>query len=509
MTTSNINEVAKELAERSLHEFIKQCWPSIEPGRKYHDNWHIQSICEHLQAVHNNELRRLIINIPPRHMKSLTCAVAFPTWAWINKPATQFLFASYAGQLSTRDSNKCRRLINSPWYQGNWGDKFALSGDQNQKTRFENDKNGHRLSTSVRGSMTGDGADILVIDDPHQVQDVESEVVRTEVSDWWDSTVQTRLNDPETGAFILIMQRVHQSDLTGHILANQDSSDPWTHLCIPAEFEEDHPHKFYTSLSSAKDQYDPRTEEGQLLWPERFTEKSLNRLKKGLGTYASAGQLQQRPSPKGGGILRASWWRKWEKPIPNFCYVLQSWDTAFSTKKTASYSACTTWGIFAYNNRYHVMLIDSWRDRLPYPELRAKTKDLYKEWKPDAVLIEKKASGQSLLQDLRQSGLPVIPYSPDRDKVARAHAASPLLEGGLVWYPDRKWAQGVIEHCAMFPAGDGADIVDTVTQALLRLHNMWYISPPQDDDDEDEFPDRDDPLASNVVPINQGGAIYG
>ena len=400
-------------------------------------------------------------------------------------------------------------MIISPLYSNNWGDRFQLTGDQNQKQRFENNHNGHRISTSVGGSLIGEGGDIIVIDDPHHTMEVESEVTRQSTLDWWDTAVQSRLNDPNKGAFVIIMQRLHQSDLTGHILANQDAANPWTHLCVPAEYEENHPTPFFTSYPKATNSSDPREIEGELLWPNRFTENALTTLKNNLGTYASAGQLQQRPAPKGGGILRASWWREWEHPIPDFTYVLQSWDTAYSEKKTASYSACTTWGVFTYGSRYHVMLMHRFRDRLPYPELRRTARELYEEWKPDAILIEKKASGQSLVQDLQQSGLMVIPYSPDRDKVARAHAASPLLESGLVWYPDRKWALEVIEHCALFPAGDGADIVDTVTQALLRLRAMWYASPTDDDEELEDPPDRVDSLQdTNVVPFRRS-AIYG
>tara|TARA_R110000737_G_scaffold60891_1_gene87812 strand:+ start:456 stop:2009 length:1554 start_codon:yes stop_codon:yes gene_type:complete len=504
------DEINKLLAERHMHEFIHQCWPTIEPGRKFHDNWHIQSICEHLEAVVMGDLRRLIINIPPRHMKSLTCDVAFPTWAWIHKPELQFLFASYAGALSTRDSVKCRRLINSPWYQKNWGDKFQLTGDQNQKQRFENTKNGHRISTSVGGALTGEGGDIIVIDDPHNVKEAESENIRLSTLEWWDTAVQSRLNDPTTGAFVVIMQRVHQTDLTGHILANQQAEDPWTHLCVPAEYEEKHPTPFFTALPTATDQVDPRITEGELLWPQRFTEKALGTLKTALGTYASAGQLQQRPSPKGGGILKSDWWRKWEADtIPEFIYVLQSWDTAFSERSTASYSACTTWGVFNYGSRYHIMLIHRFRDRIAYPELRRTVRELYEEWSPDAVLIEKKASGQSIIQELQQA-IPILAYSPDRDKVARAHAASPLLEGGIVWHPDRKWANEVIEHCAMFPAGDGADIVDTVTQALLRLRKMWYAVPSEDETELEPPPEREDTIYNevNVLPMKRK-AIYG
>ncbi len=506
------SDIKRVLAERHLHDFIKQCWPTMEPGREYHDNWHIQAICEHLEAVLSGDLRRLIINIPPRHMKSLTCNVAFPTWSWIHKPEIQFMFASYAGTLSVRDSVKCRRLLQSQWYQNNWSDKFHLTGDQNQKQRFENNYNGHRLSTSTSGSLTGEGGDIIVIDDPHNVKEAESETVRASVLEWWDTAVQSRLNDPTTGAFVVIMQRLHQYDLTGHILHNQRADDPWTHLCVPAEYERAHPHIYTSTLPAATHHEDPRSEEGALLWSSRFPQKALDALKHGMGEYASAGQLQQRPSPKGGGILKAKWWRKWEtltRKIPKFIYVLQSWDTAYSEKTTASYSACTTWGVFAYGGSYHVMLMHRYRERLMFPQLRKHVRSLYNEYKPDIVLIEKKASGQSLIQELQQSGIPAIPYNPDKDKVARAHTVSPLFEAGFVWYPDRKWAEEVIQWCAIFPAGDGTDIVDTVTQALIRLRKMWYVSTEETDEDLKDVPERDDPLYDNVVQLEERKAIYG
>lgn len=507
----SIQDIDRVLAEKSMHEYIIQAWPTLEPGRTYYDNWHIQSICEHLEAVVNGDIRRLIINIPPRHMKSITCSVAFLTWAWIHKPHLQFLYASYASSLSIRDSVKCRRLINSPWYQQNWSNRFQLSGDQNVKSRFENTHNGHRIASSVGGGITGEGGDIIVVDDPHNVNEAESDTVRTSVIEWWDSTLQTRLNDPRTGAFVVIMQRVHQSDLTGHILrrAEEDGTE-WTHLCVPAEYEQNHPFPFHTTLPTATHQNDPRTEEDELLWPERIPLKILNSLKTTLGTYASAGQLQQRPAPKGGGIIKAAWWQKWPTDTyPPYIYVLQSWDTAFSEKDTASFSACTTWAVFARNGRYNVLLIDYYRDRVAYPDLRRKAQETYKTWQPDAVIIEKKASGQSLIQDLRQANVPVITYSPDRDKVARAHAASPLFESGIVWYPDRRWAQEVIDHCATFPAGDGADVMDTVTQALIRLHSMWFAVPLGDDTYDVEPVERDDPLSQNVVSIIPRGAVYG
>ena len=469
---------------RSLKEFTKSSWPTIEPGREFHDNWHIDAISEHLQAVVEGDIKRLIINIPPRHMKSISVAVALPAWTWTIQPQKRFLFASYASSLSVRDSVKCRRLIDSPWYKDHFGETFSLTGDQNQKQRFENDKTGQRIATSVDGALTGEGGDIIVIDDPHNVREAESSAVREGVLEWWDQAMQSRLNDPKTGAFIIIMQRVHENDLTGHILANEH--DDWDHLCLPARYEIGHPTPTQTSLGFT----DPRTAEGELLWPKRIDDITLTKLERSLGTYASAGQLQQRPMPKGGGILRAEWWVPWESnDLPEIEYVIQSWDTAFSTKEKSSYSARTTWGVFRQHGQMNAIVIDMWYDRVTYPELRKIAQEAYYDFEPDAVMIEKKASGQSLLQDLRIAGIPVIEYMPDRDKEARAHASSALLEDGRIYFPsDKKWAKNLIDICAAFPAGDNDDIVDTCTQAWLRLRKGWFVSHSEDFEDDDEAP---------------------
>jgi len=476
-------QVQRELAEMSLHDYIQQAWPTMEPGKEFVDGWHIQAIAEHLEAVYTGEIRRLLINIPPRHMKSLGVSVSFPTWVWIQNPTIQFLAASYAGPLAVRDNLKCRRLIQSKWYQERWGHKFELTGDQNQKGRYENDKSGYRLATSVGGALTGEGGDIIMIDDPHNVAETESSVTREGVLEWWDHAMQSRLNNPKTGAFIVIMQRIHERDLSGHII--KEEYENWDHLVLPAEYEKKFPFPVKSSLGFK----DPRKVEGQLLWPDQFDKESLDRLKNSMGTYASAGQLQQRPSPKGGGILRASWWQCWDEQdqegnllLPEFDYILQSWDTAYSEKDDNSFSARTTWGVFEHKGHLNCMILEMWRDHVPYPTLRRLAKESYLEWQPDAVLIEKKASGQSLIQDLRMANIPCIEYSPDRDKVARAHSSSALLESGMVWHPNRRWADTLIEKCAIFPAGDGADLVDTCTQAWIRLRNMWLLPHPEDDD---------------------------
>jgi len=415
-------------------------------------------------------------------MKSITASVALPAWCWTTKPNKRFLFASYANSLSIRDSVKCRRLIDSDWYQQLFGDVFDLTTDQNQKQRFENNKTGMRIATSVDGALTGEGGDIIVIDDPHNVREAESTTVREGVLDWWDQAMQTRLNDPKTGAFIIIMQRVHDNDLTGHILSNDYD---WDHLCLPARHEANHPYPSTSTIGFK----DPRTKEGELLWPNRIDESTLDKLEQSLGMYAASGQLQQRPSPKGGSILKQVWWREWEDPnhLPPVEHVIQSWDTAYSTKEKSSYSARTTWGVFKYEGCWNAIALDCWYDRVSYPDLRREAQEAYDDYEPDVVLIEKKASGQSLIQDLRMSGVPVLPYMPDRDKEARAHAASALLEDGRIWYPaKKKWAKDLIEICSSFPTGENDDIVDTCTQAWLRLRKSWFLTHSEDWEDEDQ-----------------------
>jgi len=407
--------------------------------------------------------------------------VVLPAWTWVTQPSKKFLYASYSASLSIRDSTKCRRLIDSPWYQAHFGDKFHLSGDMNQKSRFENSENGIRLSTSVAGSLTGEGGDCIVLDDVNNVVEADSQKVRQGVIDWWDQAMQSRLNDPKTGAFIVIQQRVNEQDLTGHILANELGNE-WDHLVLPARYEIGHPTPVRSSLGFT----DPRTEEGELLWPERFGEKELSTLERGLGSYAAAGQLQQRPSPKGGGILKASWWVPWEREdLPEVSYVIQSWDTAFETKESSSYSARTTWGVFKHQGYDCLIVLDMWYDKVNYPELRKLAQEAYDDWEPDAVLIEKKASGASLIADLRMAGVPVLAYSPDRDKVARAHASSALLEDGRIYYPKRKWAEDLISICASFPAAKNDDVVDTCTQAWLRLRKGWFLGHTEDPDEDD------------------------
>src|SRR5262245_24549058 len=228
-----LNEIDREFASRSLCEFVRQAWIVVEPATPFVTGWHIDAVIEHLEAVSKGQIRSLLINIPPRHMKSLLVSVFWPAWEWIRWPERRWLYSSYAATLSIRDSVKCRRLIESPWYQQNWGNVFALTSDQNTKGRFDNDRSGYRLSTSVGGAATGEGGDRIVCDDPHNVQEAESDSIRKATLDWWDVVMSTRVNDPKTSAKVVVMQRCHQQDLAGHLI----EQGGWEHLVLPAEYE--------------------------------------------------------------------------------------------------------------------------------------------------------------------------------------------------------------------------------------------------------------------------------
>ncbi len=510
-------ELEVELSRRRMRHFVKYAWPHIEPGRPFVPGWHIDAICDHLQAVVEGGIKRIIINIPPRHMKSIACSVAFPTWAWLHQPNKQFLYASYAQSLSIRDSLKCRRLIQSQWYQRHFGHIFRLTSDQNQKQRYDNDQNGYRLATSVGGALTGEGGDFLILDDCHNAMDAESEAIRESTLEWWDMSMSTRLNDAVRGAFVVIMQRVHERDIVGHILAKEKG---WDHLILPAEYERKPMFELRSSLGFA----DPRKDEGQLLWPERFPQAQIDELKAKLGSYGAAAQLQQRPAPSGGGLIKRDYFELWpsDEPLPVMHYVIQSYDTAYTDRTTGDPTACTTWGIFypEKSSEACVMLLDAWSEHLLYPDLRRRCiKEYNSEYgaqagegnkgrKPDIVLIEDKGSGQSLKVDLARAGVPVRSYNPYRmDKTARVHVVLPILERGRVYLLESQradkegepvaWAEPFLKECMHFPKGEHDDYVDTMTQALIMLHdsNFLSIDIKQDDDDNDPPVARSNPYA--------------
>ena len=471
----------------SLREFTAKAFPIVEPGTPYIPNWHIDAICEHLEALIDGDIRNLLINIPPRHMKSLCSSVMLPTWVWLKRPHFKFLFASYAQTLSVRDALKSRRLIQSSWYQKRWGFRFQLTGDQNMKTRYENNFGGYRLSTSVDGTATGEGGDLIACDDPHNMREIHSDVIREGVLDWWDNVMSTRLNNPKTGSKLIIMQRGHEGDLAGHVM----KKDGWVHLNLPAEYELD---KRKTVLGWS----DPRTEKGELLWPERFGKKELDQLKAEMTPYAVAGQLQQRPAPQEGGIFKRDWFQLWpaDQKMPLIDYIVQSYDTAFTEKTINDPTACLVLGTFKHPKYGHncVLICDAWRDHVEYPKLRRIVKKDYfdarygesdMQSRANIVLIEKKGSGISLLQDLRMEKVPCHAYNPGNDdKVIRANAAAAVCQTGRVYVLESGksrgqpvgWVEEFLSELLSFPNALHDDFVDAFSQAIIYLRNNLIVN---------------------------------
>lgn len=493
-------------ASASLYEFVKQSWGVVEPGVPFVGSWHIETICEHLEAVSAGDIQRLLINIPPRHSKSTIVSVMWPMWEWLTDPAQKFLCSSYSGNLSIRDNLKARRLVQSPWYQERWGHMFKLAGDQNAKQRFENDCTGYRIATSVGGTATGEGGSRLILDDPHGAQAAQSDTIRESDLEWFDVVWSTRLNNPKTDAMVTVMQRLHERDISGHIL---EDIGGWEHIKIPAEWDG-------VKRTTVLGNYDPRTREGELICPDRFGAEEITRLKQLLGTYGASGQLQQDPTPVEGGILKTKYFQLWphDKSLPQFEYILQSYDCAFTEKTTGDPTACTVWAIFSYDNQRNAMLIDAWDEHLSYPDLRNRAitdwqteyggtsvKDgLRRARRPDRVLVEAKASGQSLIQDLRLAKVPVVSYNPGMaDKVSRAHQAAPTLELGLLWVPESgknkghpvSWANTFMKQVGKFPVAEHDDYVDTMTQAVIYFKNDgWFELPTARDIDEPRGRDK-------------------
>ena len=430
----------------------------VEPATPYVPGWHIEAICDHLEAVTRGEIRNLLITMPPRHSKSLTVSVFWPTWEWVRHPARRWLFSSYAQSLSIRDSLKCRRLIESPWYQANWGHVFRLTTDQNTKTRFDNDRMGYRLATSVGGAATGEGADRLICDDPHNVNEADSDAIRTSTLDWWDHVMSTRLNDPKTGTKVVVQQRVHEADLAGHVLERGG----WDHLCLPAEYEGK---RYHTAIGWE----DPRTEPGELLWPDRFGPDELAALKRDLGSQASAGQLQQEPAPAEGAIFKRDWWRFYTTLPETFDQVIQSWDMTFKDGSDTDYVVGQVWG----KKGADCYLMDQIRARLDFPGTVAAVRSLTARYPQATVkLVEDKANGPAIISTLRREIVGLIPVNPAGGKEVRAHAVAPLVESGNVYLPAASvhpWAGDFLERCTKFPRVAYDDEIDAMTQALLRL----------------------------------------
>jgi predicted phage terminase large subunit-like protein len=482
-----LQQLQAERASCNLKQFVIQGWHVLEPGTPFVDGIHVDAICEHLQAMIEGRIKDLIINIPPGLAKSMICAVFFPAWVWIKRPEYRFLYSSYKAEYAIRDSVKCRTLIQSNWYQERWADRFQLKTDQNEKSKFENDHMGYRETTSV-GTGTGARAMLVCVDDPTSVDQAASDAERNRANAWWTGTMTTRLNDLKNGHLLLIQQRMHEEDTTAVCL----EQGGYEHLYLPIEFEMDRACK--TSIWQ-----DPRTKEGQLLWPAKVGPEEVTVLKRKLGSYNYSGQYQQRPSPSGGGIFKKHWFRYWTYKTISVPPVLvpmadgtmlkiypvilpdvldtqiQSWDMAFKDLSTSDYVAGGVWGT-KKADRY---LLDQTRERLGFPETVAAVKAMTRNWpKANLKLVEDKANGPVVIQALRHEIPGLVAVAPDGGKMARAQAVSPQVESGNVYLPHpaiAPWVEAFVEECATFPNGKYDDQVDQMSQALNRLRAMVIV----------------------------------
>ncbi len=457
----NMDDVNQELCERSLWAFVQEAWNIIEPT-PFVPGWHIKAVCDHLEAVVRGNIRNLIINIPPRHTKSLTSSVMWPAWVWgpFNRPDLRWLCLSYSSDLSVRDSVKCRTLMQSNWYQKRWGNRFNLTGDQNAKERYNTTKNGYRIASSIGGLGTGEGGDVILIDDPHNLKTIESEVSRKDVINWWDTVMPTRTNDPKKSSRVIIMQRGHHEDLVGHIKST--SRENWEWLVLPAEFEESTPCR--TSIGFV----DPRKEPGAPLWPAQFGPIQLEALKKEMGAYAYAGQFQQRPSPLEGGIFKRHWWQFYlQRPI-KFDWIYQTWDMAFKDLKTSDFVSGQVWGVLGAD--YY--LLDRLKERLDFVKTLLAVERMTSKW-PEATakFVEDKANGTAVINMLRSKIPGLIAVEPEGSKVSRAFAVSPIVESGNIHLPHPStcsWVDEFIEEMSQFPNGANDDEVDAFTQGITQ-----------------------------------------
>lgn len=463
----------------SLYDFVRTFWTVVEPSQPFVDNWHIQKICKVLEAVTKGEITHVLINIPPGCMKSLIVSVFWPAWEWAHDPGLRFLTASYGEDLSIRDARKTRDIITSREYQDRWP-HVRIRSDQNQKRRFDTTSGGWRLATSVDGRGTGEHPDRIIVDDPHNVKEAISDAERQRGLEWFDGTISTR-GVARNARVVVIMQRLHEKDLAGHILSRADSSR-WLHICLPMMFE---PARMRPNALGFTDE---RTVPGELLWPALFTGDTLKNMAASLGSFRAAGQLQQRPAPAEGGIIKRGWWKFYsEHAILPLTQIVISCDPNLKAKQLNDFAAIHAWGAIG-GDRYFLRRA---RGRWDLPELTRQVDEMYRfareRWPnlPITTLVENTAAGPDVVALLQRKIPGVIPITPKGDKVQRTQAVTPAIEAGNVFVPGAAsptgegedtartplWVQEFLAECAGFPLADYDDDVDAMSQALLRLQS--------------------------------------
>src|SRR6056300_633737 len=441
--------------------FVKKMWPDFIEGS------HHQTIADKFNRLATGELTRLIINMPPRHTKSEFASFFLPAWMIGQNPKLKIIQATHTAELAVNFGRKAKHLIDSEEYQQIF--KTRLQEDSKAAGRWNTSDGGEYFAVGVQGAVTGRGADLLIIDDPHSEQDVNSPSAFDNAYEWYTSGPRQRLQPG--GRIVLVMTRWSTKDLTAQLVnagAKEEKADQWEVIEFPA------------ILPS-----------GEPVWPEYWKKEELEKVKASAGIAKWNAQYMQNPTAEEGALLKREWWQNWDKDyLPPLLHVIQSYDTAFLKKETADYSAITTWGIFAENegDPQHIILLDALKERLEFPDLRRLAKEQYDYWQPETVLVEAKASGLPLTYELRQMGIPVVNFSPSKgnDKHSRFNAVAPMFESGMIWAPkDREFAQEVIEECASFPYGDHDDLVDSTTQALMRFRQGGLIIHPEDYKDEE------------------------
>jgi len=464
-----------KLCQDNFLYFVKNVWPDfICRQERDPKKWgHHQIIANEFTKISTERKGRLIINMPPRHTKSEFASYLFPAWMIGKFPKLKIMQVSHNAELSARFGSKVRNLMDSPEYKQIFGD-VKLREDSKAKGRWETNHGGEYYAAGVGGSITGRGADLLIIDDPHTEQDALSDSAMERAYEWYTAGPRQRLQPG--GSILVVMTRWAEDDLTGRLIKAQKEpkADKWKQISFPA------------ILSN-----------GAPVWPEYWELEELEKVKASLPVRNWSAQYMQEPTSEEGAILKREWWKPWKKGLPSLTAVIQSYDTAFSAKETADYSAITTWGVFypVEHGGPALMLLDAMKGKYDFPELKAVAFEQYKYWEPETVIIEAKASGEPLAQEFRRMGIPVIPFMPSRgrDKHTRVNACAPVFEGGSIWYPEGEmFADEVIEECAAFPNGANDDYVDSTTQAVLRYRQGNYVESPTDyKEDRYDYPGKE------------------
>ena len=463
-----LNLITDELKRRKLQgecrenflTFVRTMWSSFIEGA------HHRIMCEQFNKIAKGELKRVIINMAPRHSKSEMSSYMLPSWLLGIRPDLKIIQATHTGELAVRFGRKVRDLVDTREYKEIFPN-VSLRADSKAAGRWETTEGGEYFASGVGGAITGRGADILIIDDPHSEQDALSETAMEMAYEWYTSGPRQRLQPG--GVIILVMTRWSKKDLTGQLLKAQMSdlkADKWELIEFPAIMPS-----------------------GKPVWEEFWKIEELEGIRASLPHSKWSAQWMQEPTGGDGAIIKKEWIQIWEKSSPPAVnFIIQSYDTAFLKSERADYSAITTWGVFYVNegDEPNIVLLDSIRDRYTFPELKQVAHESYLHWEPDSVIIESKASGMPLTQELRAMGIPVQNYSPNRgqDKIARTNAVAPLFESGMVWVPETRWAEELVEELTEFPNGDHDDLVDSTTQALLRFRQGGFVRHPSDYEDE-------------------------